>query len=489
MVLDTLGTPVPLNPSQQTLLRRRFFPPLVLLKSLNDVGSSGDRRETDAPPHAHQRPEEKFQTFLNKLAQMCDYRPKGGTITACAAIQQESKVLYIFASNDRGKPELKRVRNDVLSVLGILRSNIIDPQKQQDDVLNTVLLEKILSLNNVRVRGYLNSLDKNIQLCIAACERENPSSQIDVQGTLYQLQVMIPQVVLTGQKSNAFARSVGRLINAIQEYRDSPVKDVIGRCAAADKEHNVVCWSEFQHAVGRLVAYQYIVETLISAHHIWAGTDLFRNFDVDFLPSSNPHPWPFKTKPTAETAEEIIGRVTGQGQLISKCREHASKLQVFDLDGMIREEWEGSFNPCVHAEVLLLDWLQNTEGGIQPHRFFNNWRYIGTSKPLCRLCHYYFGIVAPFIGVRPTHNNIYYPWRIPDVYLAPNEQEQSTRDKKWSDVMNQMKFRVCEEVIHLLEEKDGYKKPHDSNTTTDRIGMTDDVLSGMLTRLSLLGRR
>ncbi|KAK0710693.1 hypothetical protein B0H67DRAFT_263750 [Lasiosphaeris hirsuta] len=299
---------------------------------------------------------------------------------------------------------------------------------------------------------------------------------------------MIPQTEQTGQKSIAFARSVRKLINAIQEYRDSPVKDLIVKCAAADKEHNVECWSEFQHAAGRLVAYQYVAETLISAHHIWADTDLFRNFDVDFLPSSSGHPWPFQKK-SAETAEEIIGRVTGQTQLISRCREHASKLQLFDLDGIIQKEWGSKFSPHVHAEVLLLDWLQNTEGGIQRHRFFNNWRYIGTSKPLCRLCHYYFGIVAPSVGVRPTHNNIYYQWRIPDVYMAPDQQGQATRDKRWFDVMNQMKFQVCEEVMRLLEEKDGYKKPHDSNTTTDRIGTTGEGLPDMFARLGLLGRR
>jgi len=239
---------------------------------------------------------------------------------------------------------------------------------------------------------------------------------------------------------------------------------------AADMQHNTTCWSNMQHAAGRLVSYLYAVRTLIIAHHIWAAEqDLFLNFDIEYLPSSSHHPG---LPPRAETAETIIGRVAPRLKVPSY-RDHAREAQKFRLDDVIAEQWASKSRPYVHAEVLLLDWLQNTTGGTGSFRFFNGWQYIGASKPTCKLCKYYLDEVAPEVKVRETHNNVYYNWRLPDVYRdsgEPAARELSPEQlKKWRDIMNRIKTRVWTDTERLLEGCGSDARDHDSNTHTDYI--------------------
>ena len=116
-----------------------------------------------------------------------------------------------------------------------------------------------------------------------------------------------------------------------------------------------------------LISYQYAVETLTLAHYIWADTDLFLNFDVDVVPSGLRRPWPLKAG--AESANFIISRMATKEQ-IDTYQGYAAELQKFCLDDIIAAEWADKFNPVIYAEILLLDWLQKTDGGIRPYRFF-----------------------------------------------------------------------------------------------------------------------
>jgi hypothetical protein len=227
-----------------------------------------------------------------------------------------------------------------------------------------------------------------------------------------------------------------------------------------------------QHAAGRLVSYRHAVQTLIIAHKIWAAeSDLFRNFDIKCLASSSRHPRPLF--PKAETAHAIIGRMMAPEQLQSY-RNHACEAQKFGLDDEIARQWASEIRPYVHAEVLLLDWLRNTDGGTKPFRFFKGWQYIGASKPTCRLCKYYLDEMAPEVKVRETHFNVYYNWRLPDVYqhagksIAAGEISHEQL-KKWVDVMNKVKAKICADAMRLLEGGGGNTKDHDSNTHTDYI--------------------
>jgi len=248
---------------------------------------------------------------------------------------------------------------------------------------------------------------------------------------------------------------------------------------AADMQRNTACWSSMQHAVGRLVSYLYAVQTLVIAHHIWAAeNDLFLNFDIKCLPSSSHHPG---LPPKAETADTIIGRVAPR-QKVQGYREHAREAQKFLLDDVIATQWASKIRPYVHAELLLLDWLQNTSKGTDSFPFFNGWRYIGASKPTCRLCKYYLDKVAPDVKVRETHNNVYYNWRLPDIYQDAGESTtvrelSSEQLKKWRDVLNSIKARVWTDTVRLLGGGGSDARDHDSNTHTDYIREGNSISS------------
>ena len=257
------------------------------------------------------------------------------------------------------------------------------------------------------------------------------------------------------------------LIASTQGLRDLPISKVIQKRATDDRNHNVKCWSELRHVTGRLESYLRAVEALISAHETWE--ELFLKFEVDFISSSARYPWPVKTDP--EPAYAIIGRMAPEDE-VEVHRSRAEQLQLCNLDGIIADKWQGEGPPYVHAEVLLLDWLENT-GGARPCRFFNHWQYIGSSKPTCRLCQYYFEATGTAIRVRPSHRNIYLAWRLPDIY----DHQGGQGVQKWRSAMSYIKKRICQDALLLLEERNPDRRDHDSNTTSTRIQYATNMVS------------
>ena len=98
---------------------------------------------------------------MNKVAQICDYEPKGKTVTACVVLQQSDGVLYILGSNDRNTRALELMRTNLLSVLEILKTNILSGHAEAEPDLNGRLLRLVLSLNRIRVKSYLELLGKD----------------------------------------------------------------------------------------------------------------------------------------------------------------------------------------------------------------------------------------------------------------------------------------------------------------------------------------
>src|SRR4051794_27485142 len=110
--------PVPLDGKQQTRIRN-FFPPLILLESIHEsCNQRTELKAAEAPPNPNQESEGRFRTFVNKLAHICDYRPKGDTVTALAVLVDDNgRVLYLFASNRRTRSNLNKTKQDLTAVL------------------------------------------------------------------------------------------------------------------------------------------------------------------------------------------------------------------------------------------------------------------------------------------------------------------------------------------------------------------------------------
>lgn len=217
-------------------------------------------------------------------------------------------------------------------------------------------------------------------------------------------------------------------------------------------------WADVRHAAGRLLSYFQASKTLIEARKKWEC--LFYEFEVDFVLSSNPLTNPISDKTV--NADAIIGRMTSDKTEMQQYGAHAAQLQRFDLDDIIKKQVTDGFRALVHAEVLIHKSLIDEYGltGPRPSDFFERRKYIGSSKPTCRLCDYYFTASATGIDVRKTHRNLYINWRAPDVYVDQGEAAKKRRQQVLTKVLD----RVREDAFRTLAEKVPERKQYDSNT-------------------------
>jgi hypothetical protein len=186
---------------------------------------------------------------------------------------------------------------------------------------------------------------------------------------------------------------------------------------------------------------------------------MFQSFEVSFLESSQRMPAPFRNK--SQTAESIVGRMTRKEKEIEIFRNFVRDLQMFNLDSFITAQYRSdSFRPVVHSEALILGYLDKT-GRLRPEFFFNNIMYIGTSKPTCKLCEYYFSEHKSKVGFRPGHGNIYLSWRFPDVL----ESEGAEGERKRQIMFDRVLQRVRKDAFDMVKKRlpSSYKE-EDSHT-------------------------
>lgn len=239
--------------------------------------------------------------------------------------------------------------------------------------------------------------------------------------------------------------------------------------------------------MSRLLAYHYAVSFLIRANAYWPT--LFHNFDVVTIPSSIPST-KFNVRNKSLTAASIVGRLTRKEKDIEAFRSFVAGLQSFNLDDRIAQQFTSDkFRPVVHSETLMLNHIEFT-GGISSARFFNGWMYIGCSKPLCRLCKYYYLEHGSVVGHRGSHGNLYLNWRFPDVLEAQGECALRRR----ADMLERLLRKVRNDAFDLVRKRvTPTYRSHDSMTTSARISLedrwsgqcgTDDVAS-ILSQLCL----
>lgn len=255
-------------------------------------------------------------------------------------------------------------------------------------------------------------------------------------------------------------------------------------------------WGEVRHALGRLLSYFIAIKVLISARDLWPR--IFVDFHVTGIPSSEPSNDPLAIR---RNAKGIIDRMGRNKETLEAYQAHAQRLQSLGLDGYIKGRVHASrFRPIVHAEVNLLDWVLRHQAeaeadGDDPVRFFNEaefGRYIGTSKPTCLLCHFYFAAHPSGVKCRLTHGNLYYNWRDPD--LLQSDGPEAVRQRQ--EIVESMIKEVRIQTGRAIKERSYTRRKHDSRDTpsnplwsTARGGSTvlaeDDDLPSRLGHLNL----
>jgi hypothetical protein len=250
------------------------------------------------------------------------------------------------------------------------------------------------------------------------------------------------------------------LVKYIEHIYKSGIEILIRNRAKEGRMNKSEYWSELRHFAGRLLSYLRAAKTLVSTSKLWP--ELFENYVVCYIASSISGQYIFKAKysPEKMSADLIVGCMTSDLKKLEKYKAHVQELQKFGLNKSIRiKTSRQKFRPIVHAEVLLLDWLER-DCGTLPARFFNGYKYIGCSKPTCRLYELYFSVHASRVEVRSAHRNLYPNWRMPDVY----EEQGPHAAKDREELMNKILELVRKDTFRVLVEKVPEGKRHDSNT-------------------------
>jgi len=245
-------------------------------------------------------------------------------------------------------------------------------------------------------------------------------------------------------------------------------------------------WVVVSHSIGRLLSYYYAVSILISARRGWP--QLFDDFEVHWVPSSAPRAL---SMPRRLDAAMILGKMSNDVDTISECRNYAATLENsgFALNAAITETARhDKFLPSVHAEVNLLDFIlrlqrnSRAQGNDVP-TFFLNDRYIGCSKPTCRLCELYFNHHPSGVIVRQGHRNLYGQWRAPDVFQT--DGDAAARERKMT--LDQMIPIIRDEAFLNLRDRFATRRPNDSHDTPSSVPLcesasartVDDLVSQM----------
>ena len=209
---------------------------------------------------------------------------------------------------------------------------------------------------------------------------------------------------------------------------------------------------------------------IVAASQRWS--DLFQDFQITFIPSSKPAKRPLRD--ASLTAAQIISNMP-QDDEFQTCLSQAQEMQKFNLDELIKLQVSTkNFRPIVHAEVLLHDYLLE-QGVSHPSQYWNGWKYIGGSKPTCRLCCYYFVEHVDRVDVRPPHHNLYPNWRLPDIVA----HEGSAAETRTLELLARLTHKVRTDAKRTLNERSSPGKRHDSNTYSvwpDDISRQSEVL-------------
>ncbi|KEY73094.1 hypothetical protein S7711_09592 [Stachybotrys chartarum IBT 7711] len=451
---------IPMKPS----LIQRFYEPIVLLKALNMEMTSMAEHTNPATSANNSNPEERFQIFVYKLAYVCDnVKGRGGaTVTSFMITQDEEHgVQFRFASNQRTEEELEETAFFIRTLLQMIGKGLMESQVQKK-ALHTNLLRHVLLFNQTRVTSYLQNVRTEARKCLEKCSYFSGEERTRMTADFERfLEVFVKIPTATAIDVHSFERVLDGL-EKLDRSSSGKSLSTLARQVRGSPNESPGCWPEMRHMMGRLLAYREAINYFLAAKRTWP--QLFENPLVYFITSSKPIPKPGRNK--SFSADSIIGRMTNENEKIEAFREFVEDLQLYNLDDRIKTQYSNpGFHPVVHSEVLLLDFLK-IKGPIHPARFFQGWMYIGSSKPSCKLCHYYFEEHTPKVGHRPTHGNLYISWRVPDVLTS----QGNTAGIERRAMIDKILARVRNDAFNLILKR---VKPthriHDSVTSSARL--------------------
>ncbi|KAK3689313.1 hypothetical protein B0T22DRAFT_169856 [Podospora appendiculata] len=482
---DITSEPVPLTPS----VRHRFYEPVVFLFCI--IAANFKNRTTRTPDletDDGKSPTDSFRCFVNKLGQICDSERGGDTITAFAVLQP-GMIEYRFASNSRDRNALNRVKKYVIKILRMLGDASNEELKTSDlsrhASVFSVVLRTILAFNWPRIELHIAALKQQFGFCADACRLDESEEANSALQGIIRLEHAVGRLSekRTDEDDNSkVAEEALGLLQTIHELYQSPFAEFLREKARQDRDvDNDSPWTELRHAMGRLYSYYITVKVLVATRK--RRPQLFDDFEVNFVPSSGPGETPSMRRNTSGIASRMTSN-TAKREAIIRYVDHLKRRGI-DVDKDLKDKTQPRcFQPIVHAEVNLLDSILREERESDERtRFYGEGdfgRYIGCSKPTCRLCGLYFQFhPSAGVDVRPSHQNLYYKWRAPDVY------EHDGLGAERTSILEKMLNAIREENFRVIQDQAPVRKRHDSHTSpsnpselfSTRATRMDDVVS------------
>lgn len=183
--------------------------------------------------------------------------------------------------------------------------------------------------------------------------------------------------------------------------------------------------------------------------------ELFRDFKVGFIASARQKKVPLPRSPTLDEVLQLALLDLDLDDFQADIHE----LKLHGLEAKVREEHRDTkVNTSIHAEVHLHNYLVQ-EGMTDTSNYWNDSMFIASSKPTCRLCHYYFNSPSNDFRVQPPHMNLYYKWRLPEV----DEKDEEALER-YVEIMDEIIDQLQEDTLKLLKQKIPRGKRNDSRT-------------------------
>lgn len=213
-------------------------------------------------------------------------------------------------------------------------------------------------------------------------------------------------------------------------------------------------WRELRHCLGRLLSYRQTAEVLVATHDWWPR--LFHGFIIYSIPPNERMRKPISD--TSLSAATIVMNMTREDEDPRVYLEKVAILEDMGLDNRITQQiTTKSFRPIVHTEVQVHSALISCSI-TRVQKFWNDYKYIGSCKPTCRLCSYCFHNYWDNIKVRPSHQNLYLNWRLPDLYLSEHSSDRESRE-----LLARMTEHVRNDAKRIFKEGLPSRRKHDSS--------------------------
>ncbi|KAK1826641.1 hypothetical protein QBC39DRAFT_363963 [Podospora conica] len=467
---------VPLKPS----LRKRFYEALVLwfcLKETFTVGEQTEVTERISDDEQLSGRKQLHRCFVNKMAQICATKKDSDTVTALGIIQP-GETRYIFASNKRSEEELDDLQEfieDILNTLGAAQhEEVKDAINNKQSALFSDILRKILRFNRPRLQHYIRKVAGGVEACIESVQESEEGGSIEAQEAVANLERLIPLVQFAGSggsdkkakgDDSEFVHKTEELLSVLEGCYRSSLEEFVRQQHLHERERQrgETTWDTMHHATGRLMSYFYAVGIFLKERRI--HPEIFSNFSVECVRSSVTGDTPDIRK----KVDGIVSRLTPDKSIHERFRKLEPRLQQWGLNDKIKSCTHPKvFQPIVHAELLVDDFIrreQRREGSDdEPIPYFREkefGRYIGSSKPPCKLCAMYFAEHPDGVQVRPTHDNVYYKWRAPDVFESDPEWVLTER----TAVLEAMVKGLRGAIVRCIKNESAVRNPFDSNNT------------------------